>query len=112
MTPLQLWDYYEDFKSEDFECYLGIVHSRFSTNTFPSWERAHPYRVMAHNGEINTLKGNKNSMNAREGIMKSDDLGDELKSLFPVIERDLSDSGSVDNVVEFLIYMGDRSLPE
>lgn len=99
-------------KSEEYEAYLSLVHSRFSTNTFPSWERAHPYRYIAHNGEINTLRGNVNYMNAREGIMSSAEYGDELKNLFPVVEKNLSDSGCVDNVVEFLVNCGNRSLPE
>jgi glutamate synthase (NADPH/NADH) len=72
----QLWLYYTDLLNPDFDTYLALVHTRFSTNTFPAWERAHPMRVLAHNGEINTLRGNINSMKAREGVMKSDDFGD------------------------------------
>lgn len=112
MTPEQLWDYFLDLKSESYEVYLALIHSRFSTNTFPSWEKAHPFRVLAHNGEINTLKGNVNFMNAREGIMESEEFGNELDELFPVVEKNLSDSGSIDNVVEFLVHCGNRSLPE
>ena len=112
MTPEQLWDYFDDLKSPDFEVYLALVHSRFSTNTFPSWDRAHPYRYIAHNGEINTLRGNVNFMHAREGVMKNDEFGDELKNLYPVVEKNLSDSGSLDNVVEFLVQCSDRPLPE
>ena len=112
MTPEQLWEYYLDLKSPDYQVYLALVHSRFSTNTFPSWERAHPYRYVAHNGEINTLRGNVNYMNAREGVMKNEEFGDELNKLFPVVEKNLSDSGCVDNVVEFLVQCSDRSLPE
>lgn len=112
VTPEQLWEYFKDLKEESYEVYLALVHSRFSTNTFPSWERAHPYRYVAHNGEINTLRGNVNYMNAREGIMSSKTFGDELKNLYPIVEHNLSDSGSVDNVVEFLVQCGNRSLPE
>lgn len=112
VTPEQLWEYFLDLKQPDYEVYLALVHSRFSTNTFPSWERAHPYRYVAHNGEINTLRGNVNYMHAREGIMSSKMFGDELNNLFPVVEQNLSDSGCVDNVVEFLVECGERSLPE
>lgn len=111
-TPSQLWQYYDDLKSADLASHLAIVHARFSTNTYPSWERAHPMRLLAHNGEINTLRGNVNLMHAREGVMKSAKLGDQLKKLYPVIEPDMSDSGSVDNVLEFLVNAGDKSLAE
>lgn len=111
-TPLQLWQYYDDLKSPEMSTHLAIVHARFSTNTYPSWERAHPMRLLAHNGEINTLRGNVNLMHAREGVMKSSRLGAQLKKLYPVIEPDMSDSGSVDNVLEFLVNAGDKSLPE
>ncbi len=112
VTPLQLWDYYLDFKNPNYEAYLALVHSRFSTNTFPSWERAHPYRLVAHNGEINTLRGNVNLMHARQGVMQSSVFGKDLEKLYPVIEYNQSDSGCLDNVVEFLVNCGDRSLPE
>jgi len=111
-TPAQLWQYYDDLKSPQMETHLAIVHARFSTNTYPSWERAHPMRLLAHNGEINTLRGNVNLMHAREGVMKSSKFGDQLKRLYPVIEPAMSDSGSVDNVLEFLVNAGDKSLPE
>lgn len=111
-TPSQLWHYYDDLKSADMATHLAIVHARFSTNTYPSWERAHPMRLLAHNGEINTLRGNVNFMHAREGVMKSSKLGADLKKLYPVIEPDMSDSGSVDNVLEFLVNAGDKSLAE
>lgn len=111
-TPSQLWQYYDDLKSPDMSTHLAIVHARFSTNTYPSWERAHPMRLLAHNGEINTLRGNVNLMHAREGVMKSTKFGNQLKRLYPVIEPDMSDSGSVDNVLEFLVNAGDKSLPE
>lgn len=111
-TSDQLWEYYLDLKNPEFLTYLALVHTRFSTNTFPSWERAHPLRVLAHNGEINTLRGNVNFMKAREGVMKSDQFGDDLKKLYPVVEPNLSDSGSCDCVLEFLTQVGNRSLPE
>jgi glutamate synthase (NADPH/NADH) large chain len=87
------------------------VHSRFSTNTFPSWDRAQPNRFMSHNGEINTLRGNVNSMNSREGTLHSPLFGDDLTKLFPIVEPDCSDSGTFDNVLEFLL-MGGRKLQE
>lgn len=111
-TSDQLWDYYTDLQNPEFESYLALVHTRFSTNTFPSWERAHPLRVLAHNGEINTLRGNVNFMKAREGVMKSAIFQDDLKKLYPVVEPGLSDSGSADCVLEFLSMVGERSLPE
>lgn len=111
-TSQQLWNYYLDLKNPMFDCYLALVHTRFSTNTFPSWERAHPLRVLAHNGEINTLRGNVNYMKAREGVMSSEIFGDGLKKLYPVVEPNLSDSGSADCVLEFLTMASDRTLPE
>ncbi|KPJ14893.1 Glutamate synthase [NADH], amyloplastic [Papilio machaon] len=112
LTSNQLWEYFKDLSNPAFTTYLALVHTRFSTNTFPSWERAHPLRVLAHNGEINTLRGNVNLMKAREGVMKSNLFGDELKKLYPVVEPNLSDSGSADCVLEFLSQCGGRSLPE
>ena len=111
-SPFQLWEYYLDLTQSDLETHLCIVHTRFSTNTFPSWERAHPMRFLAHNGEINTLRGNVNLMKAREGVMASAKFGEDLKQLYPVVEADLSDSGSLDCCVEFLMQAGDRTLPE
>lgn len=108
----QLWDYYLDLQNPLFETYLALVHARYSTNTFPNWERAHPLRFLAHNGEINTLRGNVNLMQAREGVMKSEVFGNDLRKLYPVVEPDLSDSGCVDCVLEFLVMAGGRSLPE
>uniref|UniRef100_T1IMC7 glutamate synthase (ferredoxin) n=1 Tax=Strigamia maritima TaxID=126957 RepID=T1IMC7_STRMM len=111
-TSTQLWEYFPDLHHPDYEAYLALVHARFSTNTFPSWERAHPMRCLAHNGEINTLRGNINLMQAREGVMKSSIFGDDLKKLYPVVEPGLSDSGSFDCVLEFLVMAGGRLLPE
>ena len=89
---------------------MALVHSRFSTNTFPSWPLAHPYRYIAHNGEINTVKGNRNWMRARETLLESDLIPGDLKRLFPIVENSGSDSASFDEVLE-LLYLGGRSLP-
>ncbi|MCY3811406.1 MAG: glutamate synthase large subunit [Gammaproteobacteria bacterium] len=111
LTPHQLFPFYPDLEDADYESHLAMVHSRFSTNTFPSWDRAQPNRFMSHNGEINTLLGNKNWMNARQGVVESDLFGDDLQKLFPVVEPDCSDSGTFDNVLEFLRMTG-RTLQE
>ncbi|MEW4454855.1 glutamate synthase large subunit [Bremerella sp. JC817] len=111
LTPAQLVPFYRDLQCEDYTTHLAMVHSRFSTNTFPSWDRAQPNRFMSHNGEINTVRGNANWMKAREGVAKSDLFGDDLKKLFPIVEPDCSDSGTFDNVLEFLL-MGGRTLQE
>ena len=111
LTPAQTFPFYQDLTDPQFETHLAMVHSRFSTNTFPSWDRAQPNRFMSHNGEINTLRGNVNAMTARQGIVSTDVFGKELKRIFPVIEDDLSDSGSFDAVLEFLLLSG-RSLAE
>jgi len=111
LTPGQLFPFYNDLTNKDFATHLAMVHSRFSTNTFPSWDRAQPNRFMSHNGEINTLRGNVNAMVARQGKVATDVFGDKLGNIFPVIEGDLSDSGSFDAVLEFLLLSG-RSLAE
>ena len=110
LTPGQLFPFYCDLTNPDFETHMAMVHSRFSTNTFPSWDRAQPNRFMSHNGEINTLRGNVNSMVARQGAAKTDAFGDTLKAIFPVIDDDCTDSGSFDSVLEFMLMSG-RSLP-
>ncbi len=110
LMPAQVDQYYPDLKHPAMETALALVHSRFSTNTFPSWERSHPYRYMAHNGEINTLRGNINWMRARQAMMESDLFGDDLKKLFPIINTDGSDSAMFDNCLELLVLAG-RSLP-
>ena len=110
LTPEQLRNYYLDFKNEKFKSAIALVHSRFSTNTFPTWDLAQPFRILAHNGEINTVKGNRLWMEAREALMKSEVFGEDLKKLLPVIEQGKSDSASFDNVLEFL-HMAGRSLP-
>ena len=111
LTPGQLFPFYNDLTNKDFATHLAMVHSRFSTNTFPSWDRAQPNRFMSHNGEINTLRGNVNAMVARQGKVATDVFGDKLGNIFPVIDGDLSDSGSFDAVLEFLLLSG-RSLAE
>ena len=111
LTPTQLFPFFPDLEYKGFETHLAMVHSRFSTNTFPSWDRAQPNRYMCHNGEINTLKGNVNLISARQGVAKSDLFEENLKKLFPIAEPDSSDSGNFDNILEFLMLTG-RSLQE
>ena len=111
LTPGQLFPFFPDLENSNFKTHLAMVHSRFSTNTFPSWDRAQPCRYMCHNGEINTLKGNVNLMRARQGKAASKLFGNKIKKLFPIAEADCSDSGSFDNVLELLIMSG-RKLPE
>src|SRR5215471_10152044 len=106
----QIETMFPDLVDPDFESALALVHQRFSTNTFPSWPLAHPYRYIAHNGEINTLRGNINWMKAREALCRSEALGDDLKKVLPVTRDGLSDSATFDNVLEFLVMNG-RSLP-
>jgi glutamate synthase (ferredoxin) len=110
LTPDQVEPYYPDLTDSSMESALCLVHSRFSTNTFPTWERAHPYRYLAHNGEINTLRGNINWMRARQALFASELFGADLKKLLPVINEDGSDSAMFDNALEFLTLTG-RSLP-
>src|SRR5947199_5136183 len=109
LTTDQVDHYFPDLKNPAMETALALVHSRFSTNTFPSWPRAHPYRYLAHNGEINTLRGNVNWMHAREGMLRSELFGDDLKKVFPVIDESGSDSAMFDNALELLVLSG-RSL--
>ncbi|HOJ77073.1 MAG TPA: glutamate synthase large subunit [Bacillota bacterium] len=110
LTPDQLEQFYPDLTDPDLESALALVHSRFSTNTFPSWERAHPNRYLIHNGEINTLRGNVNWMYARESMFQSDKFGDDISKIFPIINQDGSDSAMFDECLEFLMLAG-RSLP-
>ena len=109
LTSPQLREYYKDLTNPNFTSAISLVHSRFSTNTFPTWNLAQPFRLLGHNGEINTIKGNRIWMAARESVLKSDKLGD-LKELFPIVQPDMSDSASLDNVFEFLMMAG-LSLP-
>jgi glutamate synthase domain-containing protein 2/glutamate synthase domain-containing protein 1/glutamate synthase domain-containing protein 3 len=106
----QIDDFYKELRDPETRSSLSMVHQRFSTNTFPTWQLAHPYRYVCHNGEINTVRGNVNWMNARESTLKSDLFGDDISKVFPVIRPDLSDTGSLDSAVEFLT-LGGRSLP-
>jgi glutamate synthase domain-containing protein 2/glutamate synthase domain-containing protein 1/glutamate synthase domain-containing protein 3 len=106
LTAPQLGTYYEDLRAPDFASHFAIVHSRFSTNTFPSWRLAHPYRYLAHNGEINTIRGNRNWMRARYGSLKSEKFGTELDKLFPLLSGSTSDSATLDNALQFLAVNG------
>ena len=110
LTAAQLLGYYPDLQDERTKTALALVHSRFSTNTFPSWELAHPFRYIAHNGEINTLRGNVNWMRARESQLASELFGDDLQKVLPVVRPAGSDSATFDNVLELLVLAG-RSLP-
>jgi len=106
LTAPQLSGYFPDLRDQRLETRLALVHSRFSTNTFPSWELAHPYRMIAHNGEINTLRGNVNWMRARESQLESELFGDELAKIVPVVKQGGSDSATFDNVLELLTLAG------
>ena len=112
LTAPQLLGYYPDLQDERAKSALALVHSRFSTNTFPSWELAHPYRYIAHNGEINTLRGNVNWMRARESQLASElfDAGD-LEKLLPIVRPGGSDSATFDNVLELLVLAGPLAAP-
>ncbi|QQS52575.1 MAG: glutamate synthase large subunit [Bacteroidota bacterium] len=111
LTPDQVGRYFVDLRDPNMESAIALVHSRFSTNTFPTWDLAQPFRFLAHNGEINTVKGNRMWMTARESIIKSDLFGADLAKIFPIIEPDKSDSASLDNALEFLVMTG-KSLPQ
>ena len=110
LLPNQMAAYYQDLTDASLTSALALIHSRFSTNTFPTWPLAHPYRYICHNGEINTLKGNVNWMKARQGRLHSDLFGKDIPKLFPIIYEQQSDSACLDNALEFLM-MGGRSLP-
>ncbi|MGA1706521.1 MAG: glutamate synthase central domain-containing protein, partial [Candidatus Nanopelagicaceae bacterium] len=110
LTTGQLQPFFPDLSDPRFESKLALVHSRFSTNTFPSWPLAHPYRFIAHNGEINTVRGNRNWMSARESLLASEVIPGEISRLLPIVNPDGSDSASFDEVLE-LLYLGGRSLP-
>jgi glutamate synthase (ferredoxin) len=106
LMPAQVEKYFPDLNDPRMTSALAVVHSRFSTNTFPSWDRSHPYRYLAHNGEINTLRGNINWMRARESMMASALFGEDLQKTFPVIDADGSDSAMFDNCLELLVLAG------
>lgn len=110
LLPHQIPQYYQDLTDGSLTSALALVHSRFSTNTFPTWPLAHPYRYICHNGEINTLKGNVNWMRARQGRLNSELFGEDMQKLFPIVYENQSDSASLDNALEFLV-LGGRSLP-
>lgn len=110
LTTGQLEPFYPDLSDKKVVSKIALVHSRFSTNTFPSWPLAHPYRLIAHNGEINTVKGNRNWMHARENLLKTDLIPGDLARVFPICSNGASDSASFDEVLE-LIHLGGRSLP-
>jgi glutamate synthase domain-containing protein 2/glutamate synthase domain-containing protein 1/glutamate synthase domain-containing protein 3 len=110
LTAEQLSAYFPDLSNEAVETALAIVHSRFSTNTLPRWSLAHPFRLLSHNGEINTLRGNVNWMRAREALFSSAEFGDDLVRILPALEEDASDSAALDNALELLYHTG-RSLP-
>ncbi len=110
LTPAQLLAFYPDLADWEYRSHLAMVHSRFSTNTFPTWDRAQPMRAMCHNGEINTLRGNVNSMHDREARARSPLFEGDIDKLFPIAEPDTSDSGNFDNVLELLVRAG-RPLP-
>ena len=115
LSAPQLEPFYPDLSDPGYGSALALVHSRFSTNTFPSWPLAHPYRYVAHNGEINTVRGNRNWMRAREAMLASDLIprsedGQGIERLFPVLDENGSDSASFDECLE-LLHMGGRSLP-
>lgn len=109
LTSDQLRNYFPDLSHPNFTSAIALVHSRFSTNTFPTWDLAQPFRFLGHNGEINTIKGNRFWMQARESVLKSDLLGN-MDDLYPVLQPGMSDSASLDNMLEFLIMSG-KSLP-
>jgi glutamate synthase (NADPH/NADH) large chain len=110
LTEEQLINFYPDLSDERVTSSLGLVHSRFSTNTFPSWPLAHPYRMVAHNGEINTIRGNRNWMRARESQLATELIPGDLSRIFPIVTEGASDSASFDEVLE-LLHLGGRSLP-
>jgi glutamate synthase (NADPH/NADH) large chain len=110
LTTHQLGDFFPDLRDERFSSAISLVHSRFSTNTFPSWPLAHPFRLIAHNGEINTIKGNRAWMRTRETLLESDLIHGDLVRLFPICTPEASDSASFDEVLE-LLHLGGRSLP-
>ncbi len=109
LLPDQIGPYFIDLQDVNFKSAIALVHSRFSTNTFPTWDLAHPYRYVAHNGEINTIRGNRNWMNAREGVLKSSVYGADFSKAFPIVTPNGSDSASLDNVFELLVKHGNSN---
>ena len=111
LNTVQVEQYFPDLSDPEMETALALVHSRFSTNTFPSWERGHPYRYVAHNGEINTLRGNINWMHARQAMFESELFGADLKKILPIINTNGSDSAMFDNCLDLLVMAGRSLLP-
>jgi len=111
LKSTQLEVFFPDLQDPRLESALALVHSRYSTNTFPDWDLSQPFRYLAHNGEINTLRGNRNYMRARQGTLRSELLGDDLRKLYPIMRKGASDSAQFDNMLEFLCLSG-RELPE
>ena len=109
LSSIQLRQYFPDLTNPNFTSRIALVHSRFSTNTFPTWDLAQPFRMLAHNGEINTIRGNRQWMQSRESVLQSEVFPD-MEELYPVVQPNMSDSASVDNVLEFLVMSG-KSLP-
>ena len=110
LTGSQIEPMFPELSDPDVESALALVHQRFSTNTFPAWKLAHPFRYVAHNGEINTVRGNANWMRARQSLCESDLFGEDLQKLYPICIEGGSDSATFDNVMEFL-HMAGRPLP-
>lgn len=106
---MQLRHYFPDLTNSYFTSGLALVHSRFSTNTFPTWSLAQPFRLLAHNGEINTVRGNRGWMEARESVLNSPELGN-IEDICPIIQPGMSDSASLDNVLEFLVASDRKSV--
>ena len=111
LVSTQVRNFFLDLLDTKVESAIALVHSRFSTNTFPSWDRAHPNRFLCHNGEINTIRGNVNMVRAREGLFESAYFGDDLNKIVPIIPKESSDSAMFDNFLEFM-YLNGRSLEE
>ena len=110
LVSASLEKFYPDLANPDYETAIALYHQRYSTNTFPTWALAHPFRMLGHNGEINTVKGNRNWMHARENLLKTDLIPGDLARVFPICSNEASDSASFDEVLE-LIHLGGRSLP-
>src|SRR5260370_40341082 len=111
LMPQQVGKFFTGLQDPDMDTALARVHSRFSTNTFPSWERSHPYRYIADNGEINTLRANINWMHARQSLLKRELFGDDLKKILPIINTSRPDSAMFDNVIELVVTGGHRLPP-
>ena len=105
LVSTQVRNFFLDLLDTKVESAIALVHSRFSTNTFPSWDRAHPNRFLCHNGEINTIRGNVNMVRAREGLFKSEYYGEDVNKILPIIPKESSDSAMFDNFLEFMYFL-------